>query len=281
MDVFVMDSDDAWAGSTGEFEEQKKKGLFLNPLQGIYSSLPRGRHVLKKIQLLPLVDKLSPSSSSQPELLPTPPPVTNIKPPPLIFTDLWGDSDASSSKPDIFPPTTILTGNETIEEHQNQLVSENNFSIAAHNHSVTIPLDSDKIANELWRNENTLFEITSEDQVGQGINSFDPTDLFHDLDLFDIDAVLARQEEDFPQEQECEQGSDVPTRGSQPEKWGGFSSLIYVDWSNEETAERDALERLGYANIALSKETRAFIIQAARNARLPHKQEIQLTTQLA
>jgi len=53
-----------------------------------------------------------------------------------------------------------------------------------------------------------------------------------------------------------------------------------VNWDNAAIAEQDALARLGYTNLELSKETRAFIIQAARNARLPHQQEVQLTTQL-
>lgn len=276
-----MDFNDAWARPTEELAEQEVKKPSLNPPHNTHTIHPTGRRPFKKVQLLPLTDELSTSFTPQLELLPTLPPVTPIKPPPLIFTDLWGDNNASSSKPDVSPLPTTPTINETIEEQQDQLSPENDLFIVESKNKITLPLELDKIDNKQWQIEDAPFEDTSEEWAEHDITALDMADIFHDLDLFDIDAVLAKQEEDLQPQQAYEPRKDISTKGPRSERWGGVSSLIYVDWADAETAEQEVLERLGYATIALSQATRAFILQAARNARLPHKQEIQLTTQLA
>ncbi len=56
--------------------------------------------------------------------------------------------------------------------------------------------------------------------------------------------------------------------------------LFYINWEYGAEAEQEALKRLGYAEIEISEATRAFVIQAARAARLPRRQERELTTKL-
>lgn len=274
-----MDFDDVWTGPTEKLEDKKKQNLSLPPRQEIHPFSPKSLPSLKKIQLLPLTNGLLTSSLPELELASTPPPVTPIKPPPPIFADFWGESDISS-KPDKISQTSIFNLNQTVEEHQGMLVSEDTLFVPGEKSKATIPLELDSIGNELWENESPTSGEMSRDWFEQATSLSDNFNIFEDLDLFDIDIALAQQEEDL-QQQDHEQKRGVSARESRFERWGGVSSLIYVNWDNAETAERDALARLGYANMELSQETRAFIIQAARNARLPHRQEIQLTTQMA
>src|SRR5437660_1319153 len=56
--------------------------------------------------------------------------------------------------------------------------------------------------------------------------------------------------------------------------------LFYINWEYGAEAEQEALKRLGYAELEISEATRAFVIQAARAARLPRHQERELTTKL-
>lgn len=263
-----MDLDDTWAEPTEKLENKGGEKLFLTPHQVIHPSIPKSLPSLKKIQLLPLSNELATSSLLGLEFVSTRPPATNIKPPPPIFTDLWGDSD-SSSEPDASPQTNISNLNQIVEETQDTYISEDTLFVSEEKSKLN------DMGNELWEDEPLISEEASEDWAEYDLNAFDDTNIFEDLDLFDIDAALDKQETDI-QLQERE----VSIRRSRFERWGGISSLIYVNWDNAAIAEQDALERLGYANIELSKETRAFIIQAARNARLPHKQEVHLTTQL-
>jgi RNA polymerase sigma factor (sigma-70 family) len=274
-----MDFDDAWAGPTEKLEDKEKKGLSFNPRQGVYPSSPKSPSSLKKIQLLPLANELLAASLPTFELVPTLPPATAIKPPPPIFTDLWGDSD-SPSEADKVSLTSMCDPTQMGKENQDMLVSEDTLVAPEGTSKATIPLELDSMLDGLWKDEPLASEEASEDWVEHVTNSFDNPNIFEDLDLFDIDAVLAEQAADA-QQQEYEREREVTLRESRFERWGGVSSLIYVNWDHAEAAERDALARLGYAKIALSQETRAFIIQAARNARLPHRQEIQLTMQMA
>ncbi len=276
-----MDFNDVWLKPTEKLENGEKEGQSMpNSLRSVRSPLQEGHHSLKKIQLFPLANELATSSLPGLEFASPSPPVTNIKPPPTIFTDLWVESDNSSSEPDEVPHTDILNPNQTGEEHQYLLVSGDPLFVSEGKSKATMPLELDSMLDGLWENEIPTSEEAGEGWIEHATNSFDALNIFEDLDLFDIDAVLAKQEAEI-QQQEYEREREVALRESRFERWGGVSSLIYVNWDNPETAEQDALERLGYANIALSEETRAFIIQAARNARLPHRQEIQLTTQLA
>ena len=275
-----MDFDDAWAGPTEKLEDKEKKELSLNPRQGVHPSSPKSLPSLKKIQLLPLANELPASLLPTFEFVSTLLPVTTIKPPPTIFTDLWGDSDDTFSVPDEVPQTSMLNPNQTVDENQVMFVPEDTLFVSEEKSKATIPPELDSMLDGLWENEVSSSDEANEDWAEHATTSFDNLNIFEDLDLFDIDAALAKQEADV-QQQEYEREREVAVKESRFERWGGVSSLIYVNWDNKETAERDALERLGYANVPLSKETRAFIIQAARNARLPHKQEVQLTTQLA
>ncbi len=270
-----MDFNDVWLKPTKQFEDGEKEGQCMpNSSKSVRS--PEDHHPLKKIQLLPLANELVTSSLSELELTSPLPPVTNIKPPPTIFTDLWGESN-DSSEPDEVPQANVLNPDQT-EEQQELPVSVDPLFIFEDTSQITIPSESDNILGELWESEASTSEEASEDVTKYAIASSDILNL-EDLDLFDIDAVLAKQEAEIQQQAyERERGNALSE--NRFERWGGALSLIYVNWDDPEAAEQDALARLGYANIALSEETRTFIIQAARNARLPHKLEIQLTTQL-
>src|SRR5713101_4830400 len=276
-----MDFSDVWLKPTEKLEDGEKEGHSMpNSLKSARPSFQKGHHSLKKIQLLPLANELATSSLPGLEFASPLPPVTTIKPPPTVFTDLWGESDNSSSEPDEVPQTDMLNPNQTGEEYQYLLASGDPLIVSEEKSKATMPLELNSMLDVLWENEISTSEEADEGWTEHATNSFDALNIFEDLDLFDIDAALAKQEAEI-QQQAYKREREVALRESRFERWGGVSSLIYVNWDNPETAEQDALERLGYANIALSEETRAFIIQAARNARLPHKQEIQLTTQLA
>src|SRR5207247_3543677 len=62
--------------------------------------------------------------------------------------------------------------------------------------------------------------------------------------------------------------------------WMGHYGLFYINWEFGEEAEQEALKRLGYAELEISEATRAFVLQAARAARLPRRQERELTIKL-
>src|SRR5258708_5666094 len=53
-----------------------------------------------------------------------------------------------------------------------------------------------------------------------------------------------------------------------------------MNWECGEDSEQEALKRLGYAELERSEATRAFVIQAARAAKLPRRQERELTMKL-
>jgi len=76
-------------------------------------------------------------------------------------------------------------------------------------------------------------------------------------------------------------GTVSRSRRGQAPGWMGSGSLLYINWDDEEKAEKEALERLGYSKINLSDATRTFIIQAARAYKLTLRQERLITNQLA
>jgi RNA polymerase sigma factor (sigma-70 family) len=271
-----MNFDDVRTRLTEKLNDEEKKVPFPNHQQSVYSASLKNLPSFKKIRLLPLAAELPAISLPTIAVFPAPLPVPNIKPPPTIFPDLWGERETSSSGHAEILQTGPLDLDQIIGGHQDAHVFEN--TLAAPEGKSTIPIlpEQESMLDGLWKNAP---EETNEDWARQVTTSFDDPNLFDDLDLFDIDVALAKQEAEV-QQQEYEQRREVANRKSRFERWGGVSSLIYVNWDNPEIAEQDALARLGYANIPLSQETRTFIIQAARNARLPHRQEIQLTTQL-
>ncbi|GHO61265.1 hypothetical protein KSC_001570 [Ktedonobacter sp. SOSP1-52] len=270
-----MDSDDIWVGPTEKLEVKEEKEPYPNPRPSVHPIFSKSDPSLKKIQLLPLVDELPAVSLPAFEAVPMPPSI--IKPPPTIFTDLWGEEqeDLASEYSNILQ-TNILTHTHEIEKRQSKPVIEDALLLPEERYSTPLSLAQDTLVDKLWEYPS---EITSEDWTEQATASFDDLGLLEDLDLFDIDAALAKQEAEV-QQQEYEQKKEFADNGKRFERWGGSVSLIYVNWENTETAEQEALKRLGCANIPMSKETRDFIIQVARNARLPHRQEIQLTRQL-
>lgn len=277
-----MDFNDVWLKPTEKLEDGEKEGQSMpDSLKSVRSPFQEGHHSLKKIQLLPLAHELATSSLPELEFASPLPPITNIKPPPTVFTDLWGESDNSSSEPDNAPLSITLNLNQTVKENRDIYVSENTFVASEGKGKATIPLELNSMLDGLWENEVPSSEEANENWAEHATASSDDLNIFEDLDLFDIDAALAKQEADLQQLQENKQETDVSPWWQRLSKWGGVYSLTHVNWDNEETAEQEVLERLGYTNIPLGKETRNFIIQAARNARLPHRQEVQLTTQLA
>ncbi|GCE49988.1 hypothetical protein KTH_48570 [Thermosporothrix hazakensis] len=86
---------------------------------------------------------------------------------------------------------------------------------------------------------------------------------------FIVDAPVVEQEE-------------KPKRlpGAQARGWMGSQSLMYIQWEKGEEAIQEALDRLGYANIPLNPETRAFLIQAARAACLSRQEELRMMARL-
>jgi len=105
--------------------------------------------------------------------------------------------------------------------------------------------------------------------------------LLDDIELLDIDAALAELDEEKASRAEVEkQSAGVVIGLGNVEGWMGRYGLFYINWEYGEEAEQEALKRLGYAGLEISEATRAFIIQAARAARLPRRQERELTIKL-
>jgi len=129
---------------------------------------------------------------------------------------------------------------------------------------------------------NALLEFERTPTLEDFENEFEQSAyLLDDLELLDIDTALVEQEEALLHLQvEKSKVASRPGKGQAP-GWQGAVSLIYVNWEHEEEAIQEALNRLGYAELAISETTRAFIIQAAHAAGLPYQQERQLTAQLA
>lgn len=262
-----MDFNDAWLESKEKLRGRKQEeSTTQNSLWNMHSLFQETHNSLKKIQPLSLTSGQPTSSLSMFGLSSTPPP-TSIKPPPTVFADLWGDSDKSPES-DRELPANILKDNETKEKNEEILISEEKRKEIIH-------FELEIKANKALEDNNAIIGNTSEGWTEHSGTSFD------DLDLFDIDTALAKQEADLQSIQEHKYGINISRWRRRLDGWGGVYSLTHVNWENEETAKLEVLERLGYTHIPLSKETRDFIIQAARNARLPHRQEVQLTTQLA
>lgn len=277
-----MDFDDIGGEPTQKLARIEKERRFApKPLPNTQEISQGGPHALKKIQLLPLADESPTPSLPKLEFFSTPPTLMGITPPPALSTDLWGEN-ISLAHSDEIPASTTIKLNETTEESQDVSAPESVFSPFERQPKTTLPLELDSSLDQAWEDENTFSEMVNEDRAeyDYAIAASDDLPVFEELDLFDIDAVLDQQAADA-QQQEYEREKERAAKENWLEKWSGSLSLIYVNWDNAETAEQDALRRLGYADIRLSKETRDFIIQAARNARLPHKQEVQLTTRLA
>src|SRR5260370_30384904 len=159
--------------------------------------------------------------------------------------------------------------NQTGGQNQDMLISEEKST-------ATIPPELDSMLDELWEND-ALSEVEAdEDWTESTITAFDDLNIFENLDLFDIDVVLSKQEEAL-QLQKHKRGRGTSTWRQRLERWGGG---VHVNWANKETAEWKVLVRLGYTSVPLSKETRDYIIQAAPNAKLSYREKVRLTRQL-
>ena len=129
-------------------------------------------------------------------------------------------------------------------------------------------------------------ELENESRSRNFENTVELTPLLDSFEFIDIEAELAeleRAEEELARHSEVEQGIGIvgkPGRGQAP-GWMGSSSVLYINWDDEEKAEQEALERLGYSKLKISEATRAFVIQAARACKLTLREERLLTTQLA
>ena len=105
--------------------------------------------------------------------------------------------------------------------------------------------------------------------------------LLDDIELLDIDAALAELDEEKASRAEAEkQAAGIIIGQGNVAGWMGSYGLFYINWEYGEEAEQEALKRLGYAELEISDATRAFVIQAARAARLPRRQERELTIKL-
>ncbi len=99
------------------------------------------------------------------------------------------------------------------------------------------------------------------------------------LELLDIEAELLALEQAEEQYQQQRDTKHEHKRGQAP-GWMGSCSVLYINWNDEEKAQQEALERLGYTKLAISETTRSFVIQAARASSLTCRQERQYITRL-
>src|SRR5712692_2230251 len=129
-------------------------------------------------------------------------------------------------------------------------------------------------------------ELENESRSRNFENAVELTSLIDSFAFLDIEAELAeleRVEEELAGQPEVGRAVGIVSKHGrgQASGWMGSSSVLYINWEDEEKAEQEALERLGYSNLKMSDATRTFVIQAARACKLTLRQERLLTTQLA
>lgn len=282
--------------------EDANRGIASNPVPHIqYAASSKSSSPLRKIKLLPADSEVLSIIYSSP-IIQSPASLRAIKPTPAIFTDEGNEKPEETVTTEISPTLTEIVAEkaphcENIEcvemeevstyEHILEAVEENDFPLdkdsknfqflfAENLHIAALyEREENYLVNTLLKSEYTPILEDFENELDQSVY------LLNDLELLDIDAALAEQEEALLRLQSKKgKATSHPGRGQAP-GWHGAVSLNYVNWEHEEEAIQDALNRLGYAEIALSEATRAFILQAARIAGLPYQQELQLTTRLA
>ncbi len=220
--------------------------------------------------------------ASQPLLIPKTSPSA-----PIIYEDIWGDDveKPSVAETSFSSYQKVFADIEPIREwiEDEELLSEqNDETLFLSKNSNEIPVSP--IASPFAAHENTINLTELEDFVA--LSAFDKVLeqdlLMDDLELLDIDAALAEldEEEASLSESEKQTGGVVIGHGNVP-GWMGRYGLFYINWEYGEEAEQEALKRLGYADLKISEATRAFVIQAARAARLPRSQEREVTKKLA
>jgi len=207
---------------------------------------------------------------------------------PIIFEDLWGN--------DVGEPTVTETpsANEqivyTMEEPGIDWVVDKELLVEISDNEVLIrPTETNDIASSyvelpLIEFENAPDLLTEFEQVISSPvfdNELEQNFLLDDIELLDIDAALAELDEEKASRAEAEkQAAGIIIGQGNVAGWMGSYGLFYINWEYGEEAEQEALNRLGFAELEISEATRAFVIQAARAARLPRRQERELTTKL-
>src|SRR6266436_1211981 len=223
------------------------------------------------------------TSSSQLPLIPKTPLSA-----PIIYEDIWGDDveEPSFTETSFSPNQTLNADMEPIKEwtEDKELLSEqNDETLMLVENSNQIP--ASPITSSLAAHENTtdfLTKFEDFDTLSSFDNVFEQDLLMDDLELLDIDAALAElNEEELPFSQAEKQARGVIIGQGNVSGWMGSYGLFYINWEYGEEAEQEALKRLGYAELKISEATRAFVIQAARAARLPRRQEREPTKKLA
>jgi RNA polymerase sigma factor (sigma-70 family) len=275
----------------------------------VVTSIPHVRHALpyqkkslKKVKLLHTDNQVQ-DLPSLPSIIQPPVPFKQIKPPPLISVDLWSDISEQAVLIDESPTLAESIAKESsapesiepleVEEtHKNENIldiARKNDYISNNENDEIFPffMEEDAHVATLYEHKsehttNTLLEFEQTPTLEDLENELEQSaSLLDDLELLDIDAALAKQEEAlFRLQAEKSEAVSRPERGQAP-GWHGAVSLIYVNWEHEEEAIQEALKRLGYAELTVSEATREFILQAARVGGLSYQQELQLTTRLA
>src|SRR5258708_38460329 len=225
------------------------------------------------------------TSSSQPLIIPK----TSLSAP-IICEDIWGDDvrEPTFTKPpsSIDTDQTVYTDakldsewvedEELLDETDNgetSFISENEQGIS------TSPIESPLI--ELENRPDLLAEFDYVSTPSILDNELEQDFPLDDIELLDIDAALAELDEEelsLPQAKKKDTGVLIG-RGNVA-SWMGSWGLFYINWECGEEAEQEALKHLGYAELEISEATRTFVIQAARAARLPRRQERELTMKL-
>lgn len=195
--------------------------------------------------------------------------LTPIKPPPALSSDLWDHNGGTSTDPDNdFSFASAKTSDNSQSTH-----IYNSCPSTYGNYKSTTQPEPDGEQNGLAEDETDYLEEVDVNLEEYAVNS----NIFDDVDLFDIDAVLEEQTESLSG-RKYRRGRGASTWMQRLEKWAGG---VHVNWDEAETAEWRILERLGYTRVPLNKETRDCIIRTACNEMLSRQQRNRLTAQLA
>src|SRR6266851_4355119 len=207
---------------------------------------------------------------------------------PIIYEDIWGDDvgEPTVAETPFSLDQMLYADKEPIKEwtEDEELLSEHDDDKTLFQSENIGEISDLPIASSFEAHENAtdlLTEFEDFDTLSALGNVLEQDILLDDLELLDIDAALAElnEEEKSLAQTEKRTAGVVSGRGNVP-GWMGSYGLFYINWEYGAEAEQEALKRLGYAELEISEATRAFVIQAARAARLPRHQERELTTKL-
>ncbi len=207
---------------------------------------------------------------------------------PIIFEDLWED-DVGYPAVSQTPPAneqTVYTGVDPSNEWviDEELLGESTDIEVLLRSAGTNEIASSYVEPQLTEFENVPDLLTAFEQVSASTvfdKEFEQDFLLNDIELLDIDAALSEldEEEASLSEAKKQAAGVIIGLGNSP-GWMGHYGLFYINWEFGEEAEQEALKRLGYAELEISEATRAFVLRAARAARLPRRQERELTIKL-